>query len=46
MPLPSHHLTSVTLSLGHTPTHVAAIHKDAEMVRLLQEAGADPQQAP
>ncbi|XP_006068750.4 NF-kappa-B inhibitor beta [Bubalus bubalis] len=26
---------------GHTPLHVAVIHKDAEMVRLLQEAGAD-----
>ncbi|XP_006901143.1 PREDICTED: NF-kappa-B inhibitor beta [Elephantulus edwardii] len=26
---------------GHTPLHVAIIHKDAEMVRLLQEAGAD-----
>lgn len=38
---PLHHLTSVTLSLGHTPLHVAVIHKDAEMVRLLQEAGAD-----
>lgn len=38
---PLHHLTAVTLSLGHTPLHVAVIHKDAEMVRLLQEAGAD-----
>ncbi|XP_021556720.1 NF-kappa-B inhibitor beta isoform X3 [Neomonachus schauinslandi] len=26
---------------GHTPLHVAVIHKDAEMVRLLREAGAD-----
>ncbi|XP_055992326.1 NF-kappa-B inhibitor beta [Sorex fumeus] len=26
---------------GHTPLHVAVIHKDAEMVRLLKEAGAD-----
>ncbi|KAM6222848.1 NF-kappa-B inhibitor beta [Rhynchocyon petersi] len=26
---------------GHTPLHVAIIHKDAEMVQLLQEAGAD-----
>ncbi|XP_029781637.1 NF-kappa-B inhibitor beta [Suricata suricatta] len=26
---------------GHTPLHVAVIHKDAEMVRLLHEAGAD-----
>ncbi|XP_066205419.1 NF-kappa-B inhibitor beta [Saccopteryx leptura] len=26
---------------GHTPLHVAVIHKDAEMVQLLQEAGAD-----
>ncbi|XP_036988901.2 NF-kappa-B inhibitor beta [Artibeus jamaicensis] len=26
---------------GHTPLHVAIIHKDAEMVRLLREAGAD-----
>uniref|UniRef100_A0A8C6RZ45 Nuclear factor of kappa light polypeptide gene enhancer in B cells inhibitor, beta n=1 Tax=Nannospalax galili TaxID=1026970 RepID=A0A8C6RZ45_NANGA len=26
---------------GHTPLHVAVIHKDAEMVRLLQDAGAD-----
>lgn len=26
---------------GHTPLHVAVIHKDAEMVRLLWEAGAD-----
>lgn len=36
-----HHLTSVALSPGHTPLHVAIIHKDAEMVRLLREAGAD-----
>lgn len=26
---------------GHTPLHVAVIHKDAEMVRLLRDAGAD-----
>ncbi|KAB0391228.1 hypothetical protein E2I00_008850, partial [Balaenoptera physalus] len=26
---------------SHTPLHVAVIHKDAEMVRLLWEAGAD-----
>ncbi|XP_076988054.1 NF-kappa-B inhibitor beta isoform X2 [Tamandua tetradactyla] len=26
---------------GHTPLHVAVIHKDAEMIRLLREAGAD-----
>ncbi|XP_012881746.1 PREDICTED: NF-kappa-B inhibitor beta [Dipodomys ordii] len=26
---------------GHTPLHVAIIHKDAEMVRLLWHAGAD-----
>uniref|UniRef100_A0A9L0T2L3 NFKB inhibitor beta n=1 Tax=Equus caballus TaxID=9796 RepID=A0A9L0T2L3_HORSE len=26
---------------GHTPLHVAVIHKDAEMVQLLREAGAD-----
>ncbi|XP_004636850.1 NF-kappa-B inhibitor beta [Octodon degus] len=26
---------------GHTPLHVAVIHKDAEMVRVLQDAGAD-----
>ncbi|XP_069313179.1 NF-kappa-B inhibitor beta isoform X2 [Eulemur rufifrons] len=26
---------------GHTPLHVAVIHKDAEMVGLLREAGAD-----
>lgn len=26
---------------GHTPLHVAVIHKDAEMVRLLRKAGAD-----
>ncbi|XP_004690662.2 PREDICTED: NF-kappa-B inhibitor beta [Condylura cristata] len=26
---------------GHTPLHVAIIHKDAEMVQLLREAGAD-----
>ncbi|XP_004595230.2 NF-kappa-B inhibitor beta [Ochotona princeps] len=26
---------------GHTPLHVAVIHKDAEMVRLLCDAGAD-----
>ncbi|XP_062966926.1 NF-kappa-B inhibitor beta [Cynocephalus volans] len=26
---------------GHTPLHVAIIHKDVEMVRLLREAGAD-----
>ncbi|XP_003467300.2 NF-kappa-B inhibitor beta isoform X1 [Cavia porcellus] len=26
---------------GHTPLHVAVIHKDAEMVRVLQNAGAD-----
>lgn len=26
---------------GHTPLHVAVIHRDAEMVRLLKEAGAD-----
>nr|XP_004670489.1 NF-kappa-B inhibitor beta [Jaculus jaculus] len=26
---------------GHTPLHVAIVHKDAEMVQLLQEAGAD-----
>ncbi|XP_003420876.1 NF-kappa-B inhibitor beta [Loxodonta africana] len=26
---------------GHTPLHVAVIHRDAEMVRLLREAGAD-----
>ncbi|KAI5930154.1 NF-kappa-B inhibitor beta [Manis javanica] len=26
---------------GHTPLHVAIIHKDAEMVQLLQEVGAD-----
>nr|KAF6407569.1 NFKB inhibitor beta [Molossus molossus] len=31
----------VTLSPGHTPLHVAVIHKDAEMVQLLREAGAD-----
>lgn len=36
-----HCLTPVTLSPGHTPLHVAVIHKDAEMVRLLREAGAD-----
>lgn len=28
-------------SPGHTPLHVAVIHKDAEMVRLLRKAGAD-----
>ncbi|KAM5237103.1 NF-kappa-B inhibitor beta isoform 2-T2 [Ctenodactylus gundi] len=26
---------------GHTPLHVAVIHKDTEMVRLLRDAGAD-----
>ncbi|XP_055225296.1 NF-kappa-B inhibitor beta isoform X3 [Gorilla gorilla gorilla] len=26
---------------GHTPLHVAVIHKDVEMVRLLRDAGAD-----
>ncbi|KAM9632938.1 NF-kappa-B inhibitor beta [Trichechus inunguis] len=26
---------------GHTPLHVAVIHRDAEMVQLLREAGAD-----
>lgn len=26
---------------GHTPLHVAVIHRDAEMVRLLRDAGAD-----
>ncbi|XP_043849477.1 NF-kappa-B inhibitor beta [Dromiciops gliroides] len=26
---------------GHTPLHVAVIHKDTEMVQLLREAGAD-----
>ncbi|XP_017362032.2 NF-kappa-B inhibitor beta isoform X1 [Cebus imitator] len=26
---------------GHTPLHVAIIHKDAEMVQLLRDAGAD-----
>ncbi|XP_049642658.1 NF-kappa-B inhibitor beta [Suncus etruscus] len=26
---------------GHTPLHVAVIHRDVEMVRLLREAGAD-----
>ncbi|XP_050625199.1 NF-kappa-B inhibitor beta isoform X4 [Macaca thibetana thibetana] len=26
---------------GHTPLHVAIIHKDVEMVRLLRDAGAD-----
>ncbi|XP_059132643.1 NF-kappa-B inhibitor beta isoform X2 [Peromyscus eremicus] len=26
---------------GHTPLHVAVIHKDVEMVRLLRNAGAD-----
>lgn len=26
---------------GHTPLHVAVIHKDAEMVQLLRDAGAD-----
>ncbi|XP_010631139.1 NF-kappa-B inhibitor beta isoform X2 [Fukomys damarensis] len=26
---------------GHTPLHVAVIHKDAEMVRVLWDAGAD-----
>ncbi|XP_037676303.1 NF-kappa-B inhibitor beta [Choloepus didactylus] len=26
---------------GHTPLHVAVIHKDAEMIQLLREAGAD-----
>ncbi|XP_051018681.1 NF-kappa-B inhibitor beta [Acomys russatus] len=26
---------------GHTPLHVAVVHKDAEMVRLLRDAGAD-----
>lgn len=36
-----HGLMSVILSPGHTPLHVAIIHKDAEMVRLLWEAGAD-----
>lgn len=38
---PPHRLTPVALSTGHTPLHVAVIHKDAEMVRLLREAGAD-----
>ena len=38
---PLHRQTAVPLSLGHTPLHVAVIHKDAEMVQLLQEAGAD-----
>lgn len=36
-----HHLIPVALFPGHTPLHVAVIHKDAEMVRLLWEAGAD-----
>ncbi|KAI6049043.1 NF-kappa-B inhibitor beta [Marmota monax] len=26
---------------GHTPLHVAVIHRDSEMVRLLRDAGAD-----
>lgn len=38
---PSPHLTPITLSPGHTPLHVAIIHKDVEMVRLLRDAGAD-----
>lgn len=40
-PGPSASLSNIILSPGHTPLHVAVIHKDAEMVRLLWEAGAD-----
>ncbi|XP_011828800.1 PREDICTED: NF-kappa-B inhibitor beta [Mandrillus leucophaeus] len=31
----------ITLRPRHTPLHVAVIHKDVEMVRLLRDAGAD-----
>uniref|UniRef100_A0A8C9P424 NF-kappa-B inhibitor alpha n=1 Tax=Spermophilus dauricus TaxID=99837 RepID=A0A8C9P424_SPEDA len=34
-------LTPAALFPGHTPLHVAVIHRDSEMVRLLRDAGAD-----